>query len=108
MPHVLGQLAGAAVATGLLSRLTLWLFRSMGEPEEPRILAAHAVAMSAVTLAAGYGLAHGGPPQIGPALIACGLPTLLWTALDLITLKRRQTKTAATGTQTAAQSRTPR
>ena len=93
MAYMIGALVGALVAMFLVSRLTLWVFKRLGD-KPARILTAHAVACGAAVMLGGLGLANGGPPVFGYAASLYVLPTLLWLAVDLLGWKGRTAKAA--------------
>ena len=51
MAYMIGALVGALVAMFLVSRLTLWVFKRLGD-KPARILTAHAVACGAAVMLA--------------------------------------------------------
>jgi hypothetical protein len=93
MAYLIGGFIGGLVGMFLLSRLTLWLFKQLGDNEK-RILAAHATAYAIAVTAGGFGFASGGSPRF---LYSGGLyviPTLIWLVVDLLGLKGRRAKQA--------------
>ncbi|HEV2532032.1 hypothetical protein, partial [Phenylobacterium sp.] len=62
MAYLIGGFVGGVIAMFLLSRLTLWLFKRLGDNEK-RISAAHATAYAIAVIAGGFGFANGGPPR---------------------------------------------
>ncbi|WP_133255051.1 hypothetical protein [Phenylobacterium hankyongense] len=91
MAYMIGMAVGGVVGMLLLSRLTLWMFKRLGDNER-RILVAHAVAYVLAVGLGGLGYADGGPPRFLYAASVYGLPTLLWLAMDLLGLKGRRFK----------------
>ena len=91
MASLIGSIIGATVAMWLLSRLVLWLLKSMGDNAR-RIILAHLVSLSTATVAGGFGRSQGPDPDFLGALAVYGGPALLWLVIDLFALRRRMAK----------------
>jgi predicted MFS family arabinose efflux permease len=91
MAYALGALIGALLITLLVSRVTLWACKRLGDNQR-RIFIAHAIAFALAVTLGGLGYADGGPPRFLYAATLYVVPTLLWLAMDLFALKRRRTK----------------
>ena len=88
MAYWLGVGFGAVFGTLLISRLTLWLFKKLGDNQR-RIFVAYGVMYVFIVVVGGLGFADGGPPRFGYAIMIYTLPALLWLAVDLFALKGR-------------------
>ena len=79
----------AGIASGLLSRLCLWLASSLGHGRM-RLVVAHLVTLLATVTAAAFLFATvEGVPDLRRALIVCMPGQLLWLIWDLGALRRR-------------------
>lgn len=76
------EFIGALIPVFFLSRLALWLLRTM-RPGIARILLAHAGSYGVAVTISAFGHADGGPWQWGFALSAVVLPQAFWLAADI-------------------------
>ena len=91
MAYMIGVVIGGVVAMLLLSRLTLWIFKKLGDNER-RIISAYLLAYGIAVLIGGMGYADGGPPRFLYAAGVYIVPALLWLVVDLLALKGRRAK----------------
>ncbi len=93
----MAEMAGATVVAFIimffLSRVTLWLFSSLGD-SAARVLLGHAIALAAATIFASFVLADGGLPRLSSTAGTYGLPTIIWAVFDLMRLSRRRSANA--------------
>ena len=87
------DLAGAAILMFILSRLTLWLTKWLGD-NGTRILAAHAAALAAMTILAGLSWGDPGGDRFGWAFVTYGIPTVALCLIDLLALRARRARAA--------------
>ncbi len=80
---------GAVVVMFLLSRVSLWLFSSLGDGLG-RVALAHAVALAAATIGGGFMFAEGGMPRFSAAFASYCLPAAFCAAFDLMRLWRHR------------------
>ena len=91
MDYLISLIVGAAVATLLISRLTMWLFKWLGDNER-RLLVAHGASFGLATVLAGFGLANGGAPQFLNAAATYLLPSVAWLVMDWLALRGRRAR----------------
>lgn len=91
MAYLLGSLAGALVITYLLSALSVWLFRKMGDTPA-RLFAAFGLAFAVMFVLSGFGSADGGPFNPWKNLPYYSLGFALWFAVQWFGMKGRVKK----------------
>lgn len=91
MAYLLGSIAGALVATYLLSALFVWLFRNMGNTPS-RLFAAFGAAFAVMFVLSGLGNADGGPFNPWKTLPFYSFGFAVWFAVQWFSMKGRQNK----------------
>ncbi len=88
MAYLLGSIAGALVITYLLSALSVWLFRKMGDTPA-RLFAAFGLAFAVMFVLSGFGSADGGPFNPWKNLPYYSSGFALWFAVQWFGMKGR-------------------
>lgn len=91
MAVMLGQFTGGLVAMLILSRITMWALKGVGDNPR-RIGLAHALAFALAIVLGGFGFADGGAPRFGYAAASYALPALIVLAVDFLALKGRRSR----------------
>ena len=90
MPDI-AFLLGAAIPTGALAALFIWMPGRYIKSILLRAVVANGLALVIATLIGGFGMADGGPPKFSGAFMGYWLPQAIWLVIWLIILKGRQT-----------------
>ena len=93
MVYWIQLILGATVGMLILSRLTLWAFKRLGDTVG-RVLVAHAVALGAAAVGSAYAstVGTGASPNFLGAVILFGIPTVFWVVVDLLGVRGRRAK----------------
>lgn len=91
----MGGLLGSVAGMFLLTRLTLWIFKKLGDNER-RIFAATATTYVIAIVIRGLSDAYDGSPKFAHAALVYSIPAILWLVVDLLSLKGRRAKAQLT------------
>lgn len=87
-------LAGALVPTLLFSRLALWVLKRW-KAGAAKLIVANAASYAIMSTIAAFGMANGGPPKFGAALVLYAMPQIVWLVLDIVRYRRTGVVTVA-------------
>ena len=83
MAETSGGVIAAFLIIFVLSRITLWLFQSLGEGLM-RVLSGHLAALATACVVDSFVIARGGLPSLPSTVGTYLLPTAVWGAFDLV------------------------